>query len=253
MIGVERVITALALPEEARVDQRVPKNLLMEQGTVTAADRKKIKDGIDSLHWIAVLKSGNLALPAFRDGVREYAELVVIHAALRPRAKTARLSTLIHRAIPYPLVLLTTDSEGVTLSLVHKRHSQKETGGVMLDGEVIRERLSSADGVEGAFLDALALSRQQADDLFDLYRLWSERLETLTAARITGTFRPSASVEKGRERRRMLRDHAEGLKKLAGLRARAAGEKQLNRRVALNVEIQGIQTKLNDLTDRLRE
>ena len=34
------VINALALPSDARVDQRVPKKLLMEQGAPTAADKR---------------------------------------------------------------------------------------------------------------------------------------------------------------------------------------------------------------------
>jgi len=40
------VIDALALPSEARVDQRVPKKLLLEQCAPTAADKRKIQDGV---------------------------------------------------------------------------------------------------------------------------------------------------------------------------------------------------------------
>ncbi len=252
MIDAPRIIEALALPADARVDQRVPKKLLLVQGAPTTADKRMIQDGIEALHWIAALKPGSVAVPAFRDEVREYAELAVVHAVLRPKAKTARLLELIHRAIPYPLALVVTGDEGVFFSLAHKRHSQGEVGKVVLDGEVAVERLGDGVGVEAPFLDALALSRQNASDLHALYQGWMERLTALTAARLTGLYGLSASEESSQERRDALREHEELTKKLAGLRAQAAKEKQLNRRVALNVEIQGIQKALDALVVRLK-
>ena len=51
------VIAALCLPADARVDHRVPKNLLVENGAPTAADKRQINDGIEELLWLAALKS----------------------------------------------------------------------------------------------------------------------------------------------------------------------------------------------------
>ena len=100
------VINALALPADARVDQRVPKKLLLEQGAPTAADKRQIQDGIEEMIWVAALKPTNIAVPAFRDDVREYLEIAVLTVTLRSAAKPTRLIELIHRAIPYPLVLV---------------------------------------------------------------------------------------------------------------------------------------------------
>ncbi|MBF0181510.1 MAG: DUF4391 domain-containing protein [Magnetococcales bacterium] len=247
-----RIIEALALPADSRVDQRVPKKLMLEQGAPTTADNRLIQDGIEALHWIAALKPGNVAVPAFRDEVREYAELAVLHAVLRPEAKTARLLELIHRAIPYPLALVVTGADGVFFSLAHKRYSQGEAGKVVLDDDLVVERLDNGGGVEAAFLDALALSRQNAANLHALYQGWMERLTALTAARLTGTYGVSVSEEEDQNRREALREHAELTKKLVGLRTLAAKEMQLNRRVALNVEIQGIQKALDALIVRLK-
>jgi hypothetical protein len=71
------VIEALALPTHARVDQRVPKKLLLEQGAPTAVDKRQIQEGIDELFWIAALKPNLIGAPAFRDEVREYLEIAV--------------------------------------------------------------------------------------------------------------------------------------------------------------------------------
>jgi hypothetical protein len=43
------LINALALPPDARLDQRVPKKLLLEQGAPTAADKRHLQDGIEEI------------------------------------------------------------------------------------------------------------------------------------------------------------------------------------------------------------
>ena len=43
------LIDALDLPPDARVDRRVPKTLLVENGAPTAADKRAITEGVDQL------------------------------------------------------------------------------------------------------------------------------------------------------------------------------------------------------------
>ena len=118
------LVEALALPADARVDQRVTKKLLLEQRAPRAADKRLIQEGIDELFWIAALKTNLIGVPAFRDEARAYLEIAVLTVALRPGANTARLVELIHRAIPYPLVLVAGHGDTVSLSLAHQRGSQ---------------------------------------------------------------------------------------------------------------------------------
>ena len=122
------LIDALALPPDARVDQRVPKKLLLGQGAPTAADKRQITHGIEEMFGIAALKPTNIGVPEYRDAVREYLEIAVLTVALRPAAKPTRLIELIHRAIPYPVVLVAEHGDTVGLSLAHKRWSQGEAG-----------------------------------------------------------------------------------------------------------------------------
>lgn len=56
----ETLVQALGLPSEARVEMRVPKKLLIEQGAPTAADKRVIGDGIEELQWFAAVKRQRL-------------------------------------------------------------------------------------------------------------------------------------------------------------------------------------------------
>jgi len=240
------LINALALPPDARLDQRVPKKLLLEQGAPTAADKRHLQDGIEEMIWVAVLKPTTIGVPVFRDDVREYLEIAVLSVELRPVAKPPRLIELIHRAVPYPVVLVTAHGDTASLSLAQKRWSQGETGKVVIE-DVRRTAPFQPDAPtaeEAAFLASLALASQSARDLYTVYQGWLDRVAALEAAQITGTFAPPESADRATVLRDGLDAHAQLQRDLTVLRAKAAKEKQINRRVELNLEIKRLEARL---------
>ena len=229
------LIAALDLPAASRLDQRVPKKLLLENGAPTAADKRHIAEGLEEIFWIAALKPAVAGAAAFRDEVREYLEIAVLLFTLRGGAKAARLVELVHRAIPYPVLLITEAAEAVMLSAAHKRWSQGEADKTVLDGEVISVSLADLEPAHGdAFRDALGLSRQPRASLFALYQGWIDALHALSAARLTGVFSPA--VDRA-SRREALEECARLDGEIARLRAAAAKEKQMSRRVSINLEL----------------
>lgn len=251
----DSIIHALSLPPEALVEQRVPKKLLLEQGAVTAADKRQIQDGIEEMFWVAALKPANIGVPIFRDDAREYLEVAILTALLRAAAKPTRLIELIHRAIPYPLILLAAHGETVSLSLAHKRWSQGETGKVVIE-EVRRTapfRPDAPTAEEAPFLASLAISSLPARDFFTLYQGWIDRIAALEAAQITGSFTPPDSADRASTLREGLDTYARLRRDIVALRAQVEKEKQVNRRVELNLEIKRIETKMLEIKAGLAE
>lgn len=244
-MNFEPIINALELPNGARVDQRVPKKLLLEHGAPTAADKKQIQDGVEELFWIAALKPTNIGVPIFRDQTREYLEIIVLAATLRTSKKT-RLIELIHRAIPYPVFLIAGLGDSAMVCLAHKRWSQGEHGAVV--AEDIRRTApfnpETPDALARSFLSGLTLSGLPTGDMFALYQGWIDRIAALEAATISGDFQPPATAEASAALREGLDQHARLQSKIIALRSQATKEKQLNRRVALNLEIKRLEAKL---------
>lgn len=238
-MNAEDLIAALDLPAAARVEQRVPKKLLVEHGAPTAADRRRINEGIEEVQWLAALKPTTIGVPAYRDEAREYLEIAVLHAALRVDAEADRVAELIHRAVPYPVFLIAAEGERLMLSLAHKRWSQGESGATVLDGELVIVLLSAAepDGFALSFREALALARQPCTDLYLLYQGWMDALLALLAARMTGVLTTAVSSDHATLRRDALRDCVRLDAEIARLRAAAAKEKQMPRHVELNLEL----------------
>jgi hypothetical protein len=244
--NIRAVVDALALPPGARVDARVPKKMLIEQSAQTPADKRAIQDGIDELQWFAACKPATIGVPVFADDTRDYLEIAVVGCAFRPAAKAARLIELIHRAIPYPVFLITSDASGVAVSAAHKRKAQNEAGRTVIDRVVAATSLQpgAGDGAQLAFLQSLPLAQQPRLDLYALYGGWLARIEALNAARLTGTFLATDDSIAIDQRREALDAHARFAKEIETLRGKAKREKRLSRRVDLNMAIQRLEADL---------
>ena len=150
------LIDAFHLPAQALVVQRIPKKLLAEQGAPTTADKRLINDSVDELWWQATLKPGTVGVPAFHAAAApatpasreapaasvasgsevttvdvDVIEVALVSVHLRPSTREAqarRVMLLVHRAIPYPVLLVVQAPAGTVLSLAHKRASLGEAG-----------------------------------------------------------------------------------------------------------------------------
>lgn len=242
-MNAEAFLAALDLPASCRVGQRVPKKLLLENGAPTAADKRQITEGIEECWWLATLKPTTIGVPAYRDTLREYLEIVVLRLTLRAGAKAPRLVELVHRAVPYPVLLLSEQQTRITLSVAHKRWAHNEVGKAVVDGDTLRvEWQVERDGVHWpAFRTRLALERQPAATLHALYQGWIDTLLALEAARITGALRPTADRHHAAARRQALDEYQRLDGTIGQLRAAATKEKQIARQVELNLEVKRLE------------
>jgi len=249
----DALIAALGLPESARVHKRVPKKMLATNGAPTAADRKLIQEHVEEIAWLAAIKPENAGVPAFEDEIRSYPELAVLSVQLRgldaaPQSKLARVAELLHRAIPYPLVLVLSDGARVHLSLAHIRWAQQEADKTVLDGEPLRITLpwpaTTATTAEtdpaASFLQALPLHKQPKRHLYDLYQGWMDTLTAWEAATLTGAFAPSIGPEHAARRRHAIQRCRALDAEISQLKNKALKEKQIARQVEANLAIKAL-------------
>lgn len=252
------VLTALHLPATALTNQRVPKKLLLEHGTQAPADKRLIETHVGELWWHASLKPHTVGIPDFHDETRTYPELAVLTLELRgtaaDSAKATRLTELVHRAIPYPLLLLTHTSGQPLLSasVAHKRHSQISHEDIVLADSLVTTHLnlgSAGNTHDAPYLQTLDIT-QPTRDLYTLYDIWLGAALAHVTAPITGEFRSPADPQAHRD---ILRQHAELEREIVSLRAVAKKERSLARRAELNLKVQALtreqQTQTRHLLD----
>lgn len=248
----EAVLAALALPQASRIDQRVPKKTLLEHAAMGSADKRLVTDGIARIQWVAVLKPATVGVPAFSNADREYLEIAVLQLTLRSPARSARLIELMHRTIPYPLLLLTGGAVPTSLSLAHKRRALNEAAAVVVDGELATTNVDPiASDIRPAFTAALAVAHQPQVHLHALYQGWIDVLAALEAARITGRFTVLDSGQRNRRRREALQQLRDLDIRIKTLRAAVGKTSQMARQVEINLQLQKLNREVEQLTGSL--
>ena len=247
--------TALALPTEAIVDRRVSKSLLIENGTSAARDRRRINEGIEELRWLAALKPATVGVAAYRGAEREYLEIAVLRLTLRGAPAGDRLTEIVHRAVPYPVVLIAWRDGTPEVSLANKRRSLNDSGSAVIDGEIVTVRIGDNVPVEvvEAFRDSLALTRQPRDSLHALYLGWMDSLQAFDAAGITGSFSLPMSRTEAVGRETALREWQLLDARIAKLWVAATKERQIARRAEMNIELSCLRDKRDEALARLLE
>ena len=129
-------------------------------------------------------------------------------------------------------------------SLAHKRWSQGEASKTVLDGGLVTVVLVNGyvDELTVAFRDALAPSHQPHTSLHALYQGWINTVQAPCAAKVTDIFSIPASVVEADERSYALQEYRRLESRITELIVAANKEKQLARRVDMNLELVRLRT-----------
>lgn len=265
--ALSTLLTSLELPPACVLNERIAKKLLVENGAATPTDKRAINEGIDELIWVAALKPNNVGVPAYRDDSREYLEIAVLSMRCRAEARSNRITELIHRSIPYPVLLVSIKESDVeqteknisrsasalgspllNVSMADKRFSQSDAQSMVLEDGVTEVQIEADSRLE-AFASAMNLGKQPRDSLLRLYHGWAAVLDAYRASRITGAFDQNSLSRE--ERRSAIAEFERIEREISILRNQAAKEKQINRRVELNLDVKRMEAQRDAVRKQL--
>ena len=180
----------------------------------------------------------------YRDAAREYLEIAVLKLTFRSNARPGRLTELVHRAVPYPVLLIAWQGDIPAISLAHKRWSKDEAGKTVVEGDIVSARLGDGgiNKLTTTFYDALAMNQQPTSTLYALYQGWIDTVQALRASRVTGNFLMPTSDLEAKDRAAALGEYARLESRIAKLSALARTEKQISRQVDINLELNRLRT-----------
>ena len=251
--GPEQLYTAMGIPDDCRLGKRIFKKLFHENSQLGATDKKAFKDDINKVIWMFKLEPNSVSIPAFTNDEREYLEVAVLQVDCKTQKRSGRIAQIIHRAIPYPLMIVFSYESSILISLSHKRFSQSEKGAIVADEFHNSDwfDLRCPTQVQTSFLDSLKLQLLPHTNLFAFYSSVVDRMTALECSRLTGTW----SLKENREDYALCRKSMAKCRELemeiSGLRTEFKKEEQVSRRVELNVKIKELEASLNELTKSL--
>lgn len=241
---------SMAIPEACQLGKRVFKKLFHENAPLGVTDKKAFREDIDTITWQYTLKPSTISIQAYEDDTREYHEVALLQVDLKMQRRTGRIAEVMHRAIPYPLVVVFVFETQCALSLAHKRFSQAEKGAIVAEDFRLTDwiDLSAPTPMQNAFLISLAVSALPHTHFFAFYSALVDRLVALDCARLTGDYRMESVAAKRRARRERLAACHELEVRIAEHRTAINKETQFNRQVELNTKMKDLEKQLQTMT-----
>jgi hypothetical protein len=247
--AIEIIWNAISFPEAALLGKRVPKKQFLESGELVASDKKLFRENVKDVYWEYTLKPSTCPVLPYRDNEREYLEVAVLQVEMNSQKGHKRIAEIIHRVIPYPLMLgFYTESGDIALSIAPKRFSQAEHGAFVaerfyttgwMNSEVLNDQ-------ESAFVASLAWGSMPLQTYGSLYNAWTDRFTGYECSVLSGTFTIGKAVDR-LERLTRCREIESRISELRGQLKKAA----FNRQVELNTQIKKFEQELKQLAASL--
>lgn len=269
-----RMVGIFNLPDSAYLGKRLFKKHFLENGILTPSDKKYLQDDVESIIWQYTLKPSTIQIMPYVDKEREYLEMAVLEVVLRLPKNYKRLAEVIHRTIPYPLLLVFSHIEDeaphdevieeeydnvptdpmskIALSMAPKRFSLAEKGAIVAEEFLTTEwiDMDSPTTIQRVFLDSLNVKDLPHTDFFTFYSELADRFIALDCASFRGEFQLDGKVDPEQRRKKLALCHElEG--KIAEQRKKLLSETQFNNKLEHNMKIKQLEKQLQELSIEL--
>lgn len=284
----EALYRNMALPDTAFLGTRITKKMLNDSAShngivLTAQEKQLISDGVQSIEWRYTLKPETINIAAWVTDQVEYAEVALLHVRLKPQitandtqlhACFDKLAKLLHKLIPYPLIVVVVHGEALALSLADKRINQADKTKWVVEYVYktpwfMPKHLS---GEQQAFLLDFSLKNAANINYYALYQDLIAMLIALETSKISGCYlaknpalnslhaagKPdkqrigSGVVEQSNSEKTTLLKQFENLEaELNAIRNKLKNETQMSSKMRLNVEAQKLKQTMADIKGKL--
>lgn len=242
----------LEIPDSCRLDKPVFKKLFLDHVDLDVTDKKALSEDVERIRWRYALKPETINLAAYVDSQREYLEVAILTVELVDVKRVDRLSSLIHRAIPYPLIIVFEFDGRLSFSVAEKRINQADKTKLVLEDRWLTAWIdaTSPSPQHEAFLASIGLSRLPSSNFYALYQAFVSQVIAFVASERTGKFN-AVTVE-------VARYHAETLQKISMLereiaetRTKLRKETQMSGKIELNSKIKKLKDAIVSFEEKL--
>ncbi|MEC8328111.1 MAG: DUF4391 domain-containing protein [Pseudomonadota bacterium] len=266
--NIEALYQAMKLPESSLLNSKIAKKQLLENAQLTASNKKAIQEDIDSVIWSHTLKTSTVNIAPFQDSIStddsdfdlDYSEIAILRVVVRNKARINKINEVLHRAIPYPLLIVFTDNSNssLLLSLATKRISKADHSKLTVERFYHTDWFSDEimPNETNHFFSSLAVNKQSFVNFYEFYMGWVAQFIELEKSKYIGAFleknESTVDIQKAKVQAELLDKIALLESKLSGIKQKIKKEDQINRKVELNIQAQSIKTDLEMLKNKLK-
>ena len=229
----------LNIPDNCLIGNTIFKKLFYENADLSTSDKSLFTDTINKVVWLYCLKPETINIAAYRDEVRDYPEIEVIEVVLHKDYKLKRITEIIMRTIPYPMLLIFKLENKRQFYVAHQRSSQSDSSKNTLE-EFIATDWLDRDSYLFARLDMKQMK------FTNFYALYSDIVDAISIYKLS-TIMPTDDNVTGAEARRLTAEIEAVEREIISLRSKLKKETQFNRKMELNIAIKELEQSKNKL------
>ncbi|MDM1018883.1 DUF4391 domain-containing protein [Acinetobacter sp. VNK23] len=221
-------------PQQAKVDRIIPKNKFYEQGQANSKIEQFFVNQVESVRWAYKLAASTIHL----EDQDDLKEIQIFRVKSRVENLDISILSFIDKLILTPIVFEVVYQDKVKVVASYKRLNQADKSKAVIGQYYASEWLEDHNRAELPLYLKLA----------DLYEHFIEQLLPLATSEEQHKDRESISLEEKLHKVQQL----ESLQKqFSQLRTKLRTEKQFNRRVELNKQLQDLQLQINRIHEWL--
>lgn len=265
---LEQLYSMIEFPDSTTLNSRIPKKQLIENAQINTAGNKAIQEDIESITWAHTLKENTINIAPYQGLVTiedeefelDYNEIAVLQVGLRNTSKVTKINEILHRAIPYPLLVIYSDNNNGNLLLsvatkrINKTDHSKMTVERFYKTDWLSESYFTSDG--NSFLSSLSIKKQSFVNFYEFYMGWVAQFIQLEKSKYLGEYtsidHTSIDIRQAKTQAETLDKIALLESKLSALRQKIKQEDQINKKVELNIQAQSVKQELQTLKTTLK-
>jgi hypothetical protein len=221
-------------PQQAKVDRIIPKNKFYEQGKANGKIEQLFVNQVESIRWAYKLAASTIHL----EDQDDLKEIQIFRVKSRVENLDISILSFIDKLILTPIIFEVVYQDKVKVVATYKRLNQADKSKAVIGQYYASEWLGDHDRAELPLYLKLA----------DLYEHFIEQLLPLAVSEEQHQDRESISLELKLQKAQQLESL---LKQFDQLKAKLRNEKQFNRRVELNKQLQDLQLQINRIHEWL--
>ena len=221
-------------PQQAKVDRLIPKNKFYEQGKANTKIEQLFVDQVENIRWAYKLASSTIHLQDQED----LKEIQIFRVKSRVEDLDVSILSFIDKLILTPIIFEVVYQDKVKVVATYKRLNQADKTKAVIGQYYASEWLEDHDRVELPLYLKLA----------DLYEHFIAQILPIALSKDQENDNESVSIELQLQKSQQLESLQKQLDKL---KSKLRNERQFNRRVELNKQLQNLQLQINRIHEWL--
>jgi len=239
---------SLGIPEVCHLNQKLFKKQFYALAKLNKVQRDQFSKEVSSIIWTHTLKKGSINIPPLVTNRLEYIEIAFLHVDLKEKTHFKKVAEVLHR-IPYPVVLMLTFENELSVSTALKHINQADTSKLTVDEYFYSEwiDLVAPSEAQEAFLESLQIRKLSFENFYRFYQDICDRIVALQASTMGSGF----STEQASQKKQILDKIYPLEEKIVSLKSAIKKESQFNTKVRLNMQVKSLEEEIKRLKNRL--